>query len=79
MEERSGETKIEKRKKGGGEKKKKNTDNKTSFISELVARRKTILRGRVRSWLRYKHNTVLTLNGSYEENGRVRIDKSIQI
>lgn len=49
MEERSGETKIEKRKKGGGEIKKKNTDNKTSFISELVARRKTILRGRVRS------------------------------
>ena len=52
MEERSGETKIEKRKKGGREKKKKkkkSADNKTSFISELVARRKTILRGRVRS------------------------------
>lgn len=31
--------------------KQKNADNKTSFISELVARRKTILRGRVRSSL----------------------------
>lgn len=29
-------------------------------ISELVACRKTILRGRVRPWLRYKHNIVLT-------------------
>lgn len=76
MEERSGGTKIKKKKK---REKQKNADNKTSFISKLVARRKTILRGRVRSWLRYKHNTVLTLNGSYEENGRVRIDKSIQI
>lgn len=43
--------KSKKEKKGGGrnKKKKKNADNKTSFISELVARRKTILRGRVRS------------------------------
>lgn len=77
MEERSDGIKIKKKKKK--REKQKNADNKTSFISELVARRKTILRGRVRSWLRYKHNTVLTLNGSYEENGRVRIDKSIQI
>lgn len=29
--------------------KQKNADNKTSFISELVVRRKTILRGRVQS------------------------------
>lgn len=46
MKERSGGTKIKKKKK---REKQKNADNKTSFISELVARRKTILRGRVRS------------------------------
>lgn len=45
MEERSGGTKIKKKKKEGETK--KNADNKTS-ISELVACRKTILRGRVR-------------------------------